>query len=311
MIDAHSLVEFPGGLRSFELVIKHDFRLGIKCAEEVHHGFSNQVHKATLNDKPIFIRTNKDPEIFPVEILGYEAFKEKGIPVPNVIAYEEKPGIIGYPTMIMEAANGIALNQANLTPEQEEKVYENIGNLVNKIHQIKVKGFGPLSAERGNLKGKLSTWEEYWTPKIESTYQDLVFLVDKQLLTEQEAELVRASLKKSNAFSVEESSLLHRDIHRSHVFVTGDQVSGVIDLGLMIAGDPRYDIAYSFMFQNEQQQEAFIKGYGNLAYDPAVNIYLIAIAIGKARFRYNNGLQEGAEKAVDKLRQALYKISSG
>lgn len=309
MVDAHSLVEFPGGLKSFEFVIKHDFHLGIQGAEKIRHGFSNQVYKAMLDDNPIFIRTNRDPGILPVEILGYKAFKEKGVPVPNVIAYEEKPVIIGYPTMIMEAANGIALNQAHLTPEQEERVYENLGNVVNKIHQVKIEGFGKLRAEGESLKGELSTWEEYWASKIDVAYQDLAFLVDKQLLTEKDAERIRTSLQGADTFSVEEPSLLHNDIHRSHVFVAGDQVSGVIDLDRMIAGDPRYDIADSFMFQNKQQQEAFTRGYGDLARDPAVNVYLIAIALNKVRFRYTNGLQKETERAIDKLRKALDKYN--
>ena len=290
---------------AFIEAVKSDFGLPITEVEKVTSGWANQVHKANLNGKVVFIRINKNSEIFPLEILGYEIFKKQGIPVPEVIAYQEKPSHLGYPTMILSAASGIEITKANLSLEQKNSVYEKVGTLVRKINEVTLDGFGSLKVVEGKLRGKFQSWKESWMSSEKHFYVDAEIIRNNKLLTDTELQKLEEVYREIGSLDFGRASLLHRDVHSTHIFVTGDSVTGIIDLGRLEAGDPRYDIAMSLVFQKPEEQEAFRKGYGALSDDPMVNKYILAIAGTKIAFRSKNGLKEGAEEAVRVFREAL------
>ena len=57
----------------------------------------------------------------------------------------QNPKSIGYPTMIMSSAEGVVLKESDLSEEQKNAIYEQIGQILKKINEIKINGFGPLS----------------------------------------------------------------------------------------------------------------------------------------------------------------------
>jgi aminoglycoside phosphotransferase (APT) family kinase protein len=307
MIENHNLIKLED--ESFEEAIKNDFDLLITDTEKIINGYSNQVYRGKLQDQIVFIRTNKDPNIFEVELSGYKIFEKQGIPVPKIIAYNQNPQSIGYPTMIMSSAQGEALEKAKVSEAQDKVIYENIGKLLKKINKTKLKGFGPLLVIDQELVGQFSTWKEYCESQQSYNIRNLNFSKDNSYITTEESDKIKQIYKEIEAVNLEKASLLHTDMHVDHIFVEGDKISGVIDLGRLTAGDSRYDIAYSLIFQNLREQECFKKGYGELAQDPMVDKYLIIIVIDKIHFRSKKEINGNVEELLPILKDALSKLS--
>lgn len=305
-LPSHNLVTMEDP--DFIEAIKIDFGLDITDVEKVTYGWSNQVYRATLEGKTIYIRINEKPHIFPIEIAGYELMREQGIPVPNVLAYEPNPKTIGFPTMILSEASGEQLGKAHIGAEQEASIYEQMGDTLRKIHNIKLKGFGLLKVEEGKLLGKFNSLTEFWESLRDRLQNDMVTLKDNNLLTRDEIGKLEEAFNEISAVDIPEASLLHRDMQSSHVFVRGENLTGVIDLDRLEAGDPRYDIAMSFAFQNEKQKQSFKNGYGELSDDPMVKKYLLYIAARKIIFRFKNGLTDEAGVAQKIFRETLEEI---
>ncbi len=307
MVKAHNLTNLEG--ESFKNAVKGDFGIEITNVEKVEKGYDSQVYKANIQDKIVFIRINKNPGLFKVESIGYEIFEKQGIPVPKVIAYKENPPLIGYPTMIMSSAKGIPINEADVSLEQRDTIYERIGELLKTIHKIKLEGFGFLKVTNQRLVGEFLTWQDHRKSREQRNHRDFNFLIDKNFVTDKEALKIKKIYNEITLLNFGRASLLHRDAHTNHIFVKGDSITGIIDLGGLMAGDPRYDIANSLVFQNHREQEHFKRGYGKLAEDPMVNKYLITIVIAKIFFRSKDEIKGDVEVLFPILKDALSKLS--
>jgi aminoglycoside phosphotransferase (APT) family kinase protein len=309
----------PEGLPEHNIVImdnanfidamKVDFGIELRASNKIIGGFQNQVYKALTTDgRNIFIRINKDRRPLETEVWGYAKFKELGIPVPEVISYKANPSTIGYPTMVMSAAEGKNIDEVSLASEQEEAIYENVGSILRKINGVRVEGFGPVKIIDGQPKGKFASWAEYfvwWKKRLDEAVD---FLKENNLITSEEVQKIYKVFAELEALNVKQAFLLHRDIHPEHIFVDQNKVTGIIDLGRLQGGDPRYDIAMSLFFQNEKRQEYFKKGYGEITNDPVVSKFLVITATTKTMFRTQRRDGGAAKKSLQFLKDTLSKL---
>ena len=223
--------------------------------------------------------------------------------MPEIIAFKENPQSIGYPTMIMFSAEGSNLDKIDIPQEQKDNIYERVGELLRKINETKLEGYGPLKIINQKLVGEFSSWKEFCESQEENNLNVLDFFLKKKLLTNEDCDKVKKIYKEIALLDFGKASLLHRDMRPAHFFVKDNDISGVIDLGYMAASDPRDDIAVSLSFQNPEQQKYFKKGYGDLANDPVVNKYGVTMLIRKMYFR----LQDETKGEVDILLPILKK----
>lgn len=307
-VSVHNLVNMDSA--HFAEAVNSDFGMEIANIEENVKGRQSQVYRATTPDgKVVFIRINKSKEVFEVEVLGYKMFEEMDIPVPGIISYKENPQAIGHPTMVMHAAEGTSLKEAKLSDAEETSIYENVGQVLRKINEVKLEGFGPLEIVDGKFKGKFASNKEYcdwwWKSSLSSA---IGFLSSNGLITHEEETKLLRIFKEVSSMDFGKSSLLYRDMHSEHIFVKDGKISGFIDLGRLGAGDPRYDVAQSLLFQNERQQEHFKKGYGEVADDEVVKKYLALRAAGKLFTRIKRNGKEPAEKVLQLFRKTLSEL---
>lgn len=307
MIEAHNVTKLEGN--SFERAIQDDFGFEIKNSEKITKGYQSQVYKANLDNEIVFIRINKDPNVFEVEQLAYKIFEGKGIPVPKIISYKEKPTSIGQPTIIMTSAVGENVNEVKPSQEQNDIIYENLGEILRKINETKLEGFGQLEVKNNTLVGKFSSWNEYCKSQDEHHRRALDFCLNNNFITNEEVDKIKNIYEEIEQLDFVKASLLHRDIHQNHFFVQGTKITGIIDLGSLMAGDPRYDIAMSLVFQNPRQQEHFLKGYNSdLTHDSMVNKYLITILIRKLYFRSKQEIKGNVNALLSPLKDSLIKL---
>lgn len=284
--------------------IEKDFGVKLVNLHKVEEGFTSQVYTALLSEKEVFIRLNQNKRIFPVEVEGYKLFKQVGIPAPEILFFKLSPLRIGYPTMIMAKAKGEALGKLSLYSQKLDKLYFKAGQMLQRIHQIKLTGFGILKVEANKLQGTVSNWKSYWQdPNNYDT--NLNYLLEEDLVTTSDFKKIMMAHEKIVNEPLDQAVLVHKDFHGDHIFTDGDEITGVIDLSSALAGDPRYDIAVSLFFQNQLQQEAFQRGYGDLALDPLIKSYLLFIAAYKLKWRHKKKMELGVKAANQTLQKFL------
>lgn len=295
-VESHNIT----GMKPEEIAVaaSADFGFNISDVEKVTVGYASEVYRATLDGRPVFIRINNDPDVFASEEIGYEIFHELGIPVADVIAYQKNPPSIGHPTIILSAVEGIELSKVELSVEEEAGVYEEMGRILRDINSVELEGFGRVHPDNGTLVGNYHSWVEFRERVDGRLQKDIDYIREHQILSEEEIELVQAAHTEIASLDIKQGNLLHRDLHHGHVFVKDGKVSGVIDLGSLEVGDPRYDIAMSMVFQTPEQQEAFKKGYGPLAEDSMVKKYQLTIAFKKIVFRHKNKRQKMFDQTI-------------
>lgn len=306
MIENHNLINMEKNI--FENNIKQDFGLEIKNSEKITKGYSSQVYKANLDNEEVFVRINKDPDVFKVEEVVYKIFEKQGIPVPRIISLIEKPKSIGLPTMIMSGAEGKILKELDIPQEQKDMVYEELGSILKKINETKVKGFGPLVMNDKEITGKFSSWSEYLKSREEHNLKCLNFCLENEFITKEEFDELSDVFEDVYSIEFNESHLLHNDMHHGHFFVEEGKISGIIDLGSLMAGDTRYDIALALFFQKPEQQAYFKKGYGELADDPVVYKYMAVIILQKIFFRSKEDVKGNVSALLPVLEDVLNKI---
>jgi aminoglycoside phosphotransferase (APT) family kinase protein len=304
---AHNLVEMENG--ALEKALKKDLGLNLTIKEKIIGGYQSQVYEATFEGRAVFIRINNDPQVFKTEIMGYEIFKQNGIPTPDIITYKERPPTIGHPIMIISAAQGLSVSEVDLSPEQESTIYEEAGEILKTINKVTLDGFGPLEISDGKFRGRFQSYQEYCESWESSVYQAIDFLKIHNLITSEDEQKLYRLFEEIRSLDIEKSSLLHRDMHKGHIFIDHDKITGIIDLGRLFAGDPRYDVAYSFVYQNPVQQQHFKRGYGKLADDPMVLAYLIIITAEKILFRSKANNKESAIVQTKLLKEMLSKVA--
>ncbi|HEX7724829.1 MAG TPA: aminoglycoside phosphotransferase family protein [Candidatus Paceibacterota bacterium] len=281
------------------------FGLEVSIMKRVESGYASEVYEVVIGGEKAFVLFNKDKHALPVAARGHELFKRYGIPVPNVIAYEENPPAIECPTLILSAAEGRVLAEAQLSPEEEAAIYTEMGDISRRINEISVPGFGRMVVdEDGTVKGEFNSWKESRVEFQAYFDKNIEFLRTHRLLTEDELESLVAANEELKEIKIGQASLLHTDIHRGHVFVKDGKVSGIIDLGRLRAGDPREEVAECFVFQSDTQRDAFTRGYGDVAHDPIINKYIMVIAAMKTAFRHEIGNEKGKAKVISEFRRA-------
>lgn len=288
--------------------ISKDFSMSVSDVAQVTNGYDSTVFRAVYGGADIYIRTNSKPGAFAVEAKGYEAISSVSVPTPRILAYQESPHEIGKPTMIMSAAHGVELSRAQLLPHEKLNIYEEMGDTLRRIHSIQIEGFGELEVIDSQLEGKSKSWSEYWDSDNNLDRKELHYLAESGAATQEEMIAVEAIHREISLLKIEKGSLLHLDLNPNHVFVQNNKISSIIDLGRLISGDPRYDIAMCLAFQNSEEQERFKKGYGELSTDPVVDKYLLTILAGKVEWSYKMGLTDRFEKAVVAFRGAINEL---
>ncbi len=283
--------------------IKKDFDLDVKDLSRIEEGYVNSVYSGKMGDGEVIVRIARSRNAYPVEIWAYKRFRELGIPSPGIIDYKEKPETIKLPTMIMEKVPGVQLSKTKLSVDKEREIYNEVGVILRKVHQINIDGFGFLVFKDGGLVGSYQTPKEHWESQDSSEH--LGYLLKNGLVTDSEYKMIQANYQEVLNATVDQSVFVYNDLHPVHIFSDGEKVTGVIDIGNSFAGDPRYDIAVTLFFLSDSEEEAVKAGYGELALDPMVNKYLVMIAALKTGWRHKDGNFEGAEEAKLRLKELL------
>ena len=156
-----------------------------------------------------------------------------------------------------------------LSKDSSDNYFIQLGNIINKIHSIRLNGFGEIKEGKGEYNREY----EYlfsWLNFDKNKNNDLLNKYNFHFFFKENIEILNSK----------ESYLLHGDISYSNTIIKNNSITGIIDFGDSIAWSIEYDLALFFIkIKNNDNWLAFLKGYNKNFNKKKFDIYIIAFGI--------------------------------
>ena len=113
-----------------------------------------------------------------------------------------------------------------------------VGVGLRRLHAVRLPGFGWLAEAAWDKRGDVALLHRSWRSFLQGICGDVRRLADRYVVAAPVAEAAAAALA-----AVEVGALCHGDLKAAHIFVEAGRLTGVIDWGDAVVGDPLWDIA--------------------------------------------------------------------
>lgn len=174
--------------------------------------------------------------------------KEKGIPCqPFVDEWSDSDAKY----LVLKKIEGIPLSKK----KDKDSYYSELGEILKKIHQISVNGFGPIETDGATFP----TWKEFLEhfKKYEISHSEIV----PSLVSVDHYSLIKKLLVDVSKISFK-SGLVHGDFTENNIIVSGDKIVAIIDWDTGIIGDPVMDFSIlDIVDQDVINKELLYKSY--------------------------------------------------
>jgi aminoglycoside phosphotransferase (APT) family kinase protein len=166
-----------------------------------------------------------------------------GITVPVVVAMDSTETVFPFRYLVMSRLEGVVLKEAHLTAEQRACVLARAANQIARLHQIKVRGYGPLDDEaflrEGDVHGK---WQDWRKATVGAGAETLALLTGTGMLNGRQRDSLTRVLE-AEMPPDPSTSLLHGDLDLNQIMVEDGFFTGLIDFGDRESGPPEWDFA--------------------------------------------------------------------
>jgi aminoglycoside phosphotransferase (APT) family kinase protein len=238
----------------------------ITQANRVIAGIDNEVYDVTTTRNQQFIVriSHKTHHRFEGERWALDAARQVGVPTPHVLLIEQ--AIYDNSTVtfcIEEKLPGIPLDillKDGLNSDLN-KAIDQIGEVLGKLHSVKVDGFGYLQPDG---KGEQASFAEIMLMPDERQ-DELYKAAKKWSISAKNIIAGLALLDKHRAlYQFNPPVLVHGDLGQKHILVEGDQISGIIDMQDCSGNHPVIDfVIWDAYWSDVLPTSRLMASYGN------------------------------------------------
>lgn len=232
---------------------------------ELTEGFFNSAYKVMLENKEVVLKIAPPKEVAIMtheknimfsEVSAMEKVaKETEVPVPEILFYDNSYTILDREYFFMEMLKGSSFSSLsdNMTEEQKDKIYYDTGRYTRMLNQIQGSRFGYY----GQKEKQGDNWYVVFKSMISDTYSDAE---RKSIFMPVEKERVLSLLERDRGIfeEVKTPKFVHWDIWEGNVFVSENQITGIIDFERCLWADELME----FGFRTFRHHRAFFDGYG-------------------------------------------------
>jgi aminoglycoside phosphotransferase (APT) family kinase protein len=133
-----------------------------------------------------------------------------------------------------------------------------VGVFLRQMHEVKTKKYGYLTKPGVGEYSDLKTWFN------NKKYVHLADLQKKRLYSATKVNQFKKLYQKySDCLADVEPSLLHHDLTFENVIVKNGRITGIIDAGDVMSGDPAYELACMHQhYRSRRLAKPILEGYG-------------------------------------------------
>jgi Ser/Thr protein kinase RdoA (MazF antagonist) len=228
----------------------------------VTQGYSNEVHSIkTKKGQEVIVRIQQRGVMgFEQEALAMSHARSLGVNVPEV--YDVRRFEIAGKThdvMVMQKINGKPLDEMpTLEPSQLQYVCKQLGELLEKLRNSPVSGFG---FPKENQTWEFDTWQSYIASTLQKRESDAPYLVQAGLSDREVSQLLEI-VSEMKLQENQKPVLCHADIGFEHVFVNDRlELVSLIDWGMCQGNSHALDVAVFLMYNPNIELSWLIQDY--------------------------------------------------
>lgn len=288
----------------------------LKSKTKIMTGEANEVYEVNTHDRQtLIVRINHSTlPTFDQEKWAIEQCFQKGIPVPKVLLVKhiQKNNQV-MSVCIQERLPGDTMERGRINywnmPETQVKIlFLKSGELLARIHSIKVAGFGKLS---GQGKGRYASFSEMILEKPRQGKTYLALAKNLNLSPSQMQKALQILTFAGGKFSDINPILNHGDFAAKHIMFERDKITGLIDFGEVLGHSPVYDFSrWEYWFGNDKYYGWIKDGYtdksifGN-GFDELSRVIQVDICLGTMYWYFQQKYSRGIKMAVTKLTKLI------
>lgn len=219
------------------------------------------------------------------EVWASECCRQAGLPVPRMLAADFAPSEASPPLAVYERMPGQPGHRVAMSPHERRGVFEQMGVIAARMHQLGVPGVGQLEWRGDGWVGAGPSWTTYTLAALERQKSRLPpDAVPSRMAIgiRRRCESAQAVLDAAVPPGAAASALVHGDFRLENTLLLRDagggvHISAVLDLEMVLAGDGAVDLAWLYYQdgQGESDITALLHGYGVGTLDPAMEQRLL------------------------------------
>ena len=206
---------------------------------------------------------------FHVESLAAKFANESGVPSYQTYLIHDLENTDDIAYQVITKLPGRTIQYyLNDNPQKEEYLVYKMGEMLAKLHRIKVHGFGPFdnaAAKQGRLVGLHTTLND---AVLAGLPENLERLIRFGVITFVEAERIHNLFFNNPLLALETPSLIHNDFADWNLLTDGTNITGVVDWDECFAGHPVQELACWSVFFPPERARALVAAYFRYAEKP-------------------------------------------
>ena len=225
-------------------------------------GTSHEVWQLETASETFIARFGLEDSHFDAEAELAKKWGEAAVVVPDILEIA-KLEVNGQPrnVMLMRKLKGAPFSEliSRLRPTELEYCLIQIGAVLQKMHSVKVGGFGLYRSGTWTH----ADWSSWVETRLKEHEDNLPLLCDTGLSTEELKSLLILA-DKLRDIPCESASLCHGDFSTEHIFFDNAfNVTGILDFELAQGGHGSLDLALFNMYHPELGLDALLEGYAD------------------------------------------------
>jgi aminoglycoside phosphotransferase (APT) family kinase protein len=252
-----------------------DGKVSLAGSSECQEGWFNAVYRLELSDgrtvvlkvapPPGFRAMRYEHNLMDTEVSMLRLVRGKtGVPVPEVLFWDESCSMLPSPFFVMEACPGTLLSELRprLDDPAEHVIDARVARHVASINALAAPAFG--RPER--TAARHAKWSAAFADLVEEHLSDAKDAdVELPLPADEMVNLVQDQAQHLDV--VTDPRVVHWDLYDSNVFVDADSldVVGLIDFERVLWADPLMEA----QFLGKRQNDGLVAAYGNPLFDQA------------------------------------------
>jgi len=229
-------------------------------------GIDNEVYDvATADNHKLIVRiSHKENPRFEAERWAMDAARNVGVPTPKVLLVEQAEYDDTSVTFcIEEKLSGTPLDELLKTGLNRDvnKAIDQIGDVLGKLHSVKVDGFGYLQPDG---KGRETSFAEIMLMANEREAELYAAAKKWNVPTKNISVGLELLNKHRELYQFNAPVLVHGDLAQKHILIEGDHISGIIDMQDCSGNHPVIDIVMWDAYWSEPLPTSrLVASYGN------------------------------------------------
>jgi aminoglycoside phosphotransferase (APT) family kinase protein len=225
---------------------------------------TNAVYEVHADERRFIVKASTLHDALRAEAWACARAAHAGLAVPAVLGRGRVRTDRGLSAFIMDRVAGGPITA-------DHPALRELGAGLRRLHDVKLPGFGWLAEASWDERGPVSLPHGSWTGFLNSLTGDARRLGSVIAAPVADAAAAAMDVHAEALAAVEVGALCHGDLKPAHVRVEGGRLTGMIDWGDAVVGDPLWDIARFAHRTDARSLASLLEGYEP---DPAMVLQL-------------------------------------